>query len=124
MKFFRFLLRCQLSQRYFGCVSLYVAAVSQQRIFVFNVKALYRFLLSLKLDLHELVFIPYSEYLSIKNPILIYKEKKQINNIYFTFFKNIKNADIYIFSNVFNWRIFGIIGIFVGWVIMGIFSNK
>ena len=78
--------------------------------FVFNVKELYRFLLSLNLDLDELVFIPHSQDFSIKNPILINKEKKQLDSIYFKFFNNIKNADIYIFSNVFNWRIFGIIG--------------
>lgn len=71
-------------------------------VYVVNVENVFKFLDSLKLNLHSLVFIPYGQ-LSIKNFYLIIKERKRINFLNKKYFDNIVNYNIYFFSRFEDW---------------------
>lgn len=71
-------------------------------IFVVNVEGVFRFLSSLKLNLEQLAFIPYSG-TNLKNIKDIYLERKRINALFKKYFSSIESAEIYFYSRFEDW---------------------
>jgi len=78
-------------------------------VFVVNVGGMYKFLLSLNLKLHQLIFIPYVQNLFVFNPLSIQAERKRLISLYRKYFKEIKGAEIYFFSIYFDWIVYSFI---------------
>ena len=75
-------------------------------IFCINVEGMYAFIKSLKLDLEELVFIPYDFNFYYLKPAQIIKVKRKLNFLYRKYFYNIENKRIYFFSHFFDYMTF------------------
>jgi len=76
-------------------------------IFCINVKGIYNFIRSLKLDLKELVFIPYTNLsVSYKKPNEILKLKRRLNLLFKNNFKYRSNYEVFFFSHFFDYITF------------------
>ena len=75
-------------------------------IFCINVQGMYQFLSSLNLILKQLVFIPYTYGVSIKNPIKVVRERIRLKSLYNRYFFGVKAADIYFFSCLYDWVVY------------------
>lgn len=95
---------CQAPADIAYVLTLYEKYKNEKRIsiFVINVENIFKFIKSLNLNLHALVFIPYV-LKSFKNPFEIIREKKRILNLEKLYFNSIRNADIYFFSRFEDW---------------------
>ena len=75
-------------------------------IYCINVEGMFNFLESLKLNLKQLVFIPYDIYLSYKNPIKIFRARRKLISLYKRYFESNSDNDIYFFSHFFDFITF------------------
>lgn len=71
-------------------------------IFVINVEGTFRFLSELRLDLEQLVFIPYQSII-LKQVASLFAERKRINYLWETHFSNIHSGNVYFFSRFEDW---------------------
>jgi hypothetical protein len=78
-------------------------AVTGISVYVINLEGLYRYFVSLNLNLKDLVFIPYPEKVPLKNLKQLYRIKKQIGLQYNRYFQNTENQTVYFFSKYFDW---------------------
>lgn len=79
-------------------------------IIVTNVYNVYKFLVSLALDLSRLDFIAYSKNFSLYNPIVILKEKIRLQLYYNKYFTDLPDVDVYFFSHFYDWITFSFVG--------------
>lgn len=71
-------------------------------VYVINVENVYKFIKGLNLNLHSLVFIPYT-LTSFKNIFQIIKERKRIKTLKKQYFDFVINTDVYFFSRFEDW---------------------
>jgi hypothetical protein len=71
-------------------------------VYVINVENVFKFIQSLKLNLHALVFIPYA-LTSFKSILQIIKERKRIKTLKKQYFNFVVNTDVYFFSRFEDW---------------------
>jgi hypothetical protein len=76
-------------------------------IFCLHVKGMYKFLSSLNLNLKQLIFIPYPQKPSLKNPLFILKWKRYLKRIQHCHLKIIKYSEIYYFGRHYDWISYG-----------------
>lgn len=78
-------------------------------IFCVNVEGMYKFFSGLNLRLQKLVFIPYKQNFSLKNPIHILYEKIRLKKFYKIYFEDLEGNDIYFFSHFHDWITFSLV---------------
>lgn len=101
---------CQAPADVQYALSLYETYRSERRFhfFVINIEGMYTFLTSLNLQNAHIEFIPYPN-LNIKNPTSIIQVRKYIKNNIERYFKDLKNCEIYYFSNKYDWLAYAFI---------------
>ena len=72
-------------------------------IFAVNVENIKKHLSLLNINMNKLAFIPFDDVFSIKNIFSWQKEKKRLKNLYSNYFKEYNNAEVFYFSNCFDW---------------------
>ena len=72
-------------------------------IFVINLEGIYNYFQSLKLNLQDLIFIPYPKNVPLKDLIELKKIKKQLKIDYRKYFENLEGLTVYFFSKYFDW---------------------
>jgi len=75
-------------------------------VVVVNVRMVYDFFCSLRLDRMRLLFVPYSDKFSIKNIAIVVAEKKRLMKVYRENFVSIKKSKVYFYCNYFDWITF------------------
>lgn len=76
--------------------------------FAIHVKGIYKFLTELRLKNAHVEFIPYPN-LNIKNPTSIIQVRKYIKTHIKRYFKDLRNCDVYYFSNKYDWLVYAFI---------------
>lgn len=96
---------CQAPGDIIHVLAIYQEHCSESRISIYcvNVKPIYDYLLSLKLEVVNLEFIPYDFKFSPTNPFSIIVARKKLKKIHKTLFANKKNETVYFFAIWFDW---------------------
>ena len=85
-------------------LSLYeqIRETSDISIFVINVEGMFRFLNDLKLDLEQLIFIPY-QLKNLKKLLNLNSERRRINSLFRKYFADVEQAEVFFFSRFEDW---------------------